>query len=164
MMQHEIKEVYTLGMNCIVTALVLTLVVLGLNVRNNFAAARNGQTSNERLYQQYVKYGTYNDTVVTGDEAISIIREFYTDNGITIYMNKDDNNKEFIMDKDIARQNPDKVSLEVLRDNINSLSSYRVWVVYDGYDVKDFARLSTDSKRTISTGNTSVTGICLIRE
>lgn len=163
-MQQEIKEVYTLAINCIMIAFVLTLVSMGMHVRSSFAAAKNNQISEEKAYQQYLTYGTYNDTIATGDEAVSIIREFYATDGITVYMNEDDNGDSLKVDKLSARQDKNLVNIEKLKNRINPLSSYHIWIVYDGIPVEEFVTYSDDAKRDYQSSSSTVTGVVLIRE
>lgn len=163
-MQHEIKEVYALAINCIMIAMVLVLVSMGMHVRNSFAASKNNQISKEKEYQQYLTYGSYNDTIVTGDQAISIIREFYATDGITVYMNQDDNGNSLKVDRIKARQNKNLVNIDKLKNRINPLSSYHVWIVYDGIAVEDFVTYSDENKRNYQSSSSVVTGVVLVRE
>lgn len=163
-MQQEIKEVYTLAINCIIVAFVLALVSMGMHVRSSFAAAKNGQISEEKAYQQYLTYGTYNDTLATGDETVSIIREFYATDGITVYLNEDDNGASLKVDKLSARKDKSLVNIENLKNRINPLSTYHVWIVYDGIPVEDFVTYSDEEKREYQSISSMVTGVVLVRE
>lgn len=162
-MDQEIKEIYGLAMNCIITGMVLALVMLGVHTRNSFAAAKNDQISRQAAYQDYVKYKVYDDRVLDGDETITLIREFFDEDGITIYMDKDANGQKYIVDKSSARQGTTLVDLTSLQNRIDSLSSYRVWLVYDYYDINDFITLSDTEKRNLPQTAGMVTGIVLIR-
>ena len=162
-MQEEIKEIYALAINCIITGMVLSLVMLGVHTRNSFAAAKNNQVSKEAAYQDYVKYKVYDDKVVNGDEAITIIREFYDEDGITIYMDRDKEGNKFQVTKLTARQDSSLVDLSKLQNRVDSLSQYRVWLVYDFYDIDDFVRLSDTDRRAIPQTAGMVTGIVLLR-
>ena len=162
-MDQEIKEIYSLAINCIITGMVLALVMLGVHTRNSFAAAKNDQISRQAAYQEYVKYKVYDDKVLAGDEAITLIREFYNEDGVTIYLDKDNTGASYQVDKNTARQNEALVDLTNLQNRIDATSSYRVWLVYDFYDMQDFVKLSDTDKRNIPQTAGMVTGIALIR-
>lgn len=162
-MDQEIKEIYSLAINCIITGMVLALVMLGVHTKNSFAAAKNDQISRQAAYQEYVKYKVYDDKVLTGDETITLIREFYNEDGITIYLDRDNTGASYQVDKTTARQNAALVDLTNLQNRIDATSSYRVWLVYDFYDIQDFVRLSDTDKRDIPQTAGMVTGIVLIR-
>ena len=162
-MDQEIKEIYSLAINCIITGMVLALVMLGVHTRNSFAAAKNDQRSRQAAYQEYVKYKVYDDKVLAGDEAITLIREFYNEDGVTIYLDKDNTGASYQVDKNTARQNEALVDLTNLQNRIDATSSYRVWLVYDFYDMQDFVKLSDTDKRNIPQTAGMVTGIALIR-
>lgn len=162
-MDQEIKEIYSLAINCIITGMVLALVMLGVHTKNSFAAAKNDQISRQAAYQEYVKYKVYDDKVLAGDEAITLIREFYNEDGITIYLDKDNTGASYQVDKNTARQNAALVDLTNLQNRIDATSSYRVWLVYDFYDMQDFVKLSDTDKRNIPQTAGMVTGIALIR-
>lgn len=162
-MDQEIKEIYSLAINCIITGMVLALVMLGVHTRNSFAAAKNDQISRQAAYQEYVKYKVYDDKVLAGDEAITLIREFYNEDGVTIYLDKDNTGASYQVDKNTARQNAALVDLTNLQNRIDATSSYRVWLVYDFYDMQDFVKLSDTDKRNIPQTAGMVTGIALIR-
>lgn len=162
-MGQEIKEIYSLAINCIITGMVLALVMLGVHTKNSFAAAKNDQISRQAAYQEYVKYKVYDDKVLTGDEAITLIREFYNEDGVTIYLDRDNTGASYQVDKTTARQNAALVDLTNLQNRIDATSSYRVWLVYDFYDMQDFVRLSDADKRNIPQTAGMVTGIALIR-
>lgn len=162
-MEQEIKEIYSLAINCIITGMVLALVMLGVHTKNSFAAAKNDQISRQAAYQEYVKYKVYDDKVLTGDEAITLIREFYNEDGVTIYLDRDNTGASYQVDKTTARQNAALVDLTNLQNRIDATSSYRVWLVYDFYDMQDFVRLSDTDKRNIPQTAGMVTGIVLIR-
>lgn len=162
-MDQEIKEIYSLAINCIITGMVLALVMLGVHTKNSFAAAKNDQISRQAAYQEYVKYRVYDDKVLTGDEAITLIREFYNEDGITIYLDRDNTGASYQVDKTTARQNAALVDLTNLQNRIDATSSYRVWLVYDFYDMQDFVRLSDTDKRNIPQTAGMVTGIALLR-
>lgn len=163
-MENEIKEVYVLAVNCIITALVLAIVAIGLNTRNSFASARNNQTAKEAAYSEYVKYGVYKEKDLIGDEVITLIREYYDQDGMTIYVDRDSDGNEFEISKEIARQHPDLVELDSLKNTIDSTSEYKSWLVYDFYDIDDFVTLSDEAKRNIAQTAGTVTGIVLIRQ
>lgn len=163
-MDNEIKEVYALALNCIIVAMVLALAMLGIHTRNEFAAARNNQTSRERAYQQYVNVEVYQDSILTGDEVISIIRDFYDEEGMEIYLDRDSAGDELNITKTLARQNPDLVDIEELRNKILPDFTYSVWLVYDFYDIQDFINLPDDAKRTTPRTAGNVTGIVLLRQ
>ena len=162
-MGQEIKEIYSLAINCIITGMVLALVMLGVHTKNSFAAAKNDQISRQAAYQEYVKYKVYDDKVLTGDEAITLIREFYNEDGVTIYLDRDNTGASYQVDKTTARQNAALVDLTNLQNRIDATSSYRVWLVYDFYDMQDFVRLSDTDKRNIPQTAGMVTGIALLR-
>lgn len=162
-MDQEIKEIYSLAINCIITGMVLALVMLGVHTKNSFAAAKNDQISRQAAYQEYVKYKVYDDKVLAGDEAITLIREFYNEDGVTIYLDKDNTGASYQVDKNTARQNAVLVDLTNLQNRIDATSSYRVWLVYDFYDMQDFVKLSDTDKRNIPQTAGMVTGIALIR-
>lgn len=162
-MDQEIKEIYSLAINCIITGMVLALVMLGVHTKNSFAAAKNDQISRQAAYQEYVKYKVYDDKVLAGDEAITLIREFYNEDGVTIYLDKDNTGASYQVDKNTARQNEALVDLTNLQNRIDATSSYRVWLVYDFYDMQDFVKLSDTDKRNIPQTAGMVTGIALIR-
>jgi hypothetical protein len=162
-MDQEIKEIYSLAINCIITGMVLALVMLGVHTKNSFAAAKNDQISRQAAYQEYVKYKVYDDKVLAGDEAITLIREFYNEDGVTIYLDKDNTGASYQVDKTTARQNAALVDLTNLQNRIDATSSYRVWLVYDFYDMQDFVKLSDTDKRNIPQTAGMVTGIALIR-
>lgn len=162
-MDQEIKEIYSLAINCIITGMVLALVMLGVHTKNSFAAAKNDQISRQAAYQEYVKYKVYDDKVLAGDEAITLIREFYNEDGVTIYLDKDNTGASYQVDKNTARQNAALVDLTNLQNRIDATSSYRVWLVYDFYDMQDFVKLSDTDKRNIPQTAGMVTGIALIR-
>lgn len=162
-MEQEIKEIYSLAINCIITGMVLALVMLGVHTKNSFAAAKNDQISRQAAYQEYVKYKVYDDKVLTGDEAITLIREFYNEDGVTIYLDRDNTGASYQVDKTTARQNEALVDLTNLQNRIDATSSYRVWLVYDFYDMQDFVRLSDTDKRNIPQTAGMVTGIALLR-
>lgn len=162
-MGQEIKEIYSLAINCIITGMVLALVMLGVHTKNSFAAAKNDQISRQAAYQEYVKYKVYDDKVLAGDEAITLIREFYNEDGVTIYLDKDNTGASYQVDKNTARQNAALVDLTNLQNRIDATSSYRVWLVYDFYDMQDFVKLSDTDKRNITQTAGMVTGIALIR-
>lgn len=162
-MDQEIKEIYSLAINCIITGMVLALVMLGVHTKNSFAAAKNDQISRQAAYQEYVKYKVYDDKVLTGDEAITLIREFYNEDGVTIYLDRDNTGASYQVDKNTARQNAALVDLTNLQNRIDATSSYRVWLVYDFYDMQDFVRLSDTDKRNIPQTAGMVTGIALLR-
>lgn len=162
--QQEIKEVYALAINCIITAVVLALVMLGIHTRNSFAAARNNQTANEVQYQEYVKYKVYDDKDLNGDETITLIREFFDADGIEIYLDRDNNGNSYRVDKMSARKDSSLVDLDTLKSRIDADSTYHVWLVYDFYDIDDFVRLSDESKRSLPTTAGTVTGIVLLRK
>lgn len=162
-MEQEIKEIYSLAINCIITGMVLALVMLGVHTKNSFAAAKNDQISRQAAYQEYVKYKVYDDKVLTGDEAITLIREFYNEDGVTIYLDRDNTGASYQVDKTTARQNAALVDLTNLQNRIDATSSYRVWLVYDFYDMQDFVRLSDTDKRNIPQTAGMVTGIALLR-
>lgn len=162
-MEQEIKEIYSLAINCIITGMVLALVMLGVHTKNSFAAAKNDQISRQAAYQEYVKYKVYDDKVLTGDEAITLIREFYNEDGVTIYLDRDNTGASYQVDKTTARQNAALVDLTNLQNRIDATSSYRVWLVYDFYDMQDFVRLSDTDKRNIPQTAGMVTGIVLLR-
>lgn len=162
-MDQEIKEIYSLAINCIITGMVLALVMLGVHTRNSFAAAKNDQISRQAAYQEYVKYKVYDDKVLAGDEAITLIREFYNEDGVTIYLDKDNTGASYQVDKNTARQNAALVDLTNLQNRIDATSSYRVWLVYDFHDMQDFVKLSDTDKRNIPQTAGMVTGIALIR-
>lgn len=162
-MDQEIKEIYSLAINCIITGMVLALVMLGVHTKNSFAAAKNDQISRQAAYQEYVKYKVYDDKVLTGDEAITLIREFYNEDGVTIYLDRDNTGASYQVDKTTARQNAALVDLTNLQNRIDATSSYRVWLVYDFYDMQDFVRLSDTDKRNIPQTAGMVTGIALLR-
>lgn len=162
-MEQEIKEIYSLAINCIITGMVLALVMLGVHTKNSFAAAKNDQISRQAAYQEYVKYKVYDDKVLTGDEAITLIREFYNEDGITIYLDRDNTGASYQVDKTTARQNAALVDLTNLQNRIDATSSYRVWLVYDFYDMQDFVRLSDTDKRNLPQTAGMVTGIALLR-
>lgn len=162
-MDQEIKEIYSLAINCIITGMVLALVMLGVHTKNSFAAAKNDQISRQAAYQEYIKYKVYDDKVLAGDEAITLIREFYNEDGVTIYLDKDNTGASYQVDKTTARQNAALVDLTNLQNRIDATSSYRVWLVYDFYDMQDFVKLSDTDKRNIPQTAGMVTGIALIR-
>lgn len=162
-MDQEIKEIYSLAINCIITGMVLALVMLGVHTKNSFAAAKNDQISRQAAYQEYVKYKVYDDKVLAGDEAITLIREFYNEDGVTIYLDKDNTGASYQVDKNTARQNEALVDLTNLQNRIDATSSYRVWLVYDFYDMQDFVKLLDTDKRNIPQTAGMVTGIALIR-
>lgn len=162
-MDQETKEIYSLAINCIITGMVLALVMLGVHTKNSFAAAKNDQISRQAAYQEYVKYKVYDDKVLAGDEAITLIREFYNEDGVTIYLDKDNTGASYQVDKNTARQNAALVDLTNLQNRIDATSSYRVWLVYDFYDMQDFVKLSDTDKRNIPQTAGMVTGIALIR-
>ena len=162
-MDQEIKGIYSLAINCIITGMVLALVMLGVHTKNSFAAAKNDQISRQAAYQEYVKYRVYDDKVLAGDEAITLIREFYNEDGVTIYLDKDNTGASYQVDKNTARQNAALVDLTNLQNRIDATSSYRVWLVYDFYDMQDFVKLSDTDKRNIPQTAGMVTGIALIR-
>lgn len=173
-MEKDIKEIYAIAMNCIVVSLTLVIVSLGMNVKNSYAVSQNNRISQQKAYQQYLKYGTLNETEVTGSEAISVIREFYADDGVVVYMDKDNSGRSLKMTKELARQkkgyinnslqNTDISSIEYLENAISSTSEYTVWVVYDGMDPSDLATMSLEEKRTVSQPSYTVSGIALIRK
>lgn len=162
-MDQEIKEIYSLAINCIITGMVLALVMLGVHTKNSFAAAKNDQISRQAAYQEYVKYKVYDDKVLTGDEAITLIREFYNEDGVTIYLDRDNTGASYQVDKTTARQNAALVDLTNLQNRIDATSSYRVWLVYDFYDMQDFIKLSDTDKRNLPQTAGMVTGIALLR-
>ena len=163
-MDSEIKEVYSLALNCIIVAMVLSLAMLGIHTRNEFASARNNQTSREKAYQQYVNIEVYQDRILTGDETISVIREFYDEDGLEIYLDRDSAGDELNITKTLARQNPELVNIEELRNKILPNFEYHVWLVYDFYDIQDFINLSDDAKRLTPKTAGNVTGIVLLRQ
>lgn len=163
-MQHEIKEVYALAINCIMAAMILTIVMLGIHTRNAFAAAKNDQVYREKAYNQYLTYGVYIGSVLTGDETVSIIREFYSTDGITIYLDKDNDNKSLTVDKLASRQDSSLVSITKLKNRIHPESEYKVWVVYDSMSIDDFLSLTDSEKEDLGNRSNMVTGIVLLRQ
>jgi hypothetical protein len=149
-------------------------VSLGLNVKSSYAAAQNNRISQEKAYKQYIKYGVYNETELTGSEAISMIRNFYAEDNLTIYVNKDKSGRSLKITKELARQgrgyingtltNSDVASSNFLENNITSTATYVAWIVYDGIDVEQFAGYSDEVKREMSQTSYTVTGIVLMQK
>lgn len=163
-MSEEIKELYALAISCIVTALVLSIVSLGLHTKSSFAATRNNQLSQQSLYNQYTEFGVYNEKTVNGAEVVSIIRDMFSHDGVTLYVDKDKNNQPITVSKEISRKDPVKASYETLTASIHSEQPYKVWIVYDSMEPTEFIALSDLEKAKASIQGHNVTGVVFLKQ
>lgn len=160
-MQDEVKDTFTLAINCAVAALVIVFIVMGVSLRNQMAQARNAQIAQQARYKESVRYSGYDDSLLTGDEIITLIREFYSNEGLEIYLDKDRNGNELYITTQLSRQNPNLVKIESLKSRIDSTKTtdgkgyktlYRVYLVYDSTDVKGVTKKQTQEPYSLVTG------------
>lgn len=160
-MQDEVKDTFSLAVNCVIAALILAFIVMGVSVRNQMAQSRNAQLAQQTRYKESVQYNGYDDALLTGDEIITLIRDFYSHEGLEIYLNHDKSGNPLYVTTQLSRQDPNLVKIETLKSRIDSSKTadgkkyntlYRVYLVYDSMDIKNVTAQQTPAPYSLVTG------------
>lgn len=160
-MQEEVKDTFSLAVNCIVAALIIAFMVMGVSLRNQMAQARNEQLAQQTRFKESVQYNGYDDALLTGDEIITMIREFYSHEGLEIYLDSDKAGNDLYITTQLSRQDPNLVKIETLRTRIDSSKTadnkkfntlYKVYLVYDSMDTKLVTEQQTPAPYSLVTG------------
>lgn len=160
-MSDEIKEVIYIGIGLILTASVLLFMSYLIGIRNDFAQARNQQAQTKEYMREHREFNGYNGLEHSADcskditswEVIAIIREYVGDDSIEIYVDRDKDGNELIMNSALVRNNPENYTYQALAKRFNQNNIYHPMLVYDGADPK-----TTTKPQTVDTAST-VTGI-----
>ncbi len=163
---EEIKETIFLAVGLLIIAGVLFFAAVALDVRSEIAHAFNSENQSRELLQEHRKFNLYdggNCTVtncedhINGDMVISLIRQYYQDTEIEIYVDNDSNGDELYVSYKESREDPDKFTLRELQNRIDTSEIYHPYLVYNGVDVK-----TVSSKQGENRYN-KVTGVSLVR-
>lgn len=133
-MHEEVKDMWTLAINCILAAMVFAFIALGLHTRNAIADARNRQIAKEEQYSEYTIYNGYDNGTLTGDEVVALIREF-SSRHIDIYVDKDKNNNKIVINDLIIMSNPGLVTIDTLKSRLDSTDIYKTYLAYNKQDL-----------------------------
>lgn len=165
-MPQEIEDVFTLAINCLVAAIVIAFIVLGISARNQMAQARNEQLVQQERYSQAAQYNGYDTSIITGDEVITLIREFYSHEDLEIYLDNDKYGNELYITTQLSRQDPNLVKIETLRNRLDLTKTadgkkyntlYQVYLVYDAMDIKEVV------DKQVAEGYSIVSGIKIVK-
>ena len=162
---EEIKETVFIAIGAILVASVLWFISSGIKLRNDFAHTRNSQIQTIDNAKEYREFNKYDGGECTGDcknhisgwEVVAVIREYVYDEGIEIYVDKDDNGNAIKMNSILVRMNPDNYDTTYLQTILGATSKYHTMLIYDGADPEQVT--SPQSKDYTST----VTGIRITR-
>lgn len=87
MFSSEIKETIYVAISLILAAAVLGLVAFVLDIRSDFASARNMETATKQSMETYTAFNKYQGEILYGEDVIAIIRE-YAGTDIAVYVDK----------------------------------------------------------------------------
>ena len=124
-MSDEIRETVFIGIEAMLLASVLLFMALGLQLRKDFAQTRNNQLVSELKAQEYREFNKYNgleheevgfcSSDVTGWEVVAAIRNYINSTEIEIYVDRDKEDNELVVQSYLVRQNPEVYSLMALK-------------------------------------------------
>lgn len=87
MFSSEIKETIYVAISLMLAAAVLGLVAFVLDIRSDFASARNMETATKQSMETYTAFNKYQGQILYGEDVIAIIRE-YAGTDIAVYVDK----------------------------------------------------------------------------
>jgi hypothetical protein len=87
-MENETREVVYLSVSLILLAAVLTFAVFGITLVHRVADIRNSETQSNEAVEQYRKFNKYDNTILTGDDAVELISQYGSLENFNIFVDR----------------------------------------------------------------------------
>lgn len=155
MEQSSTYDMIMLGVEYMLLAAFLVILVHFSSLRDDFAITRSEQTASVNAIRQYREFNQYDKGDCTGgdckshlygDEVIELIRKYFNDPDFEIYIDKtSENGTELIINATLSSANPNAYTLETLQKVIDSKTEFHPYLVYDGITPSQYTTYSESS-------------------
>lgn len=160
MEQSSTFEMVALGIEYILFAAFLVILIQTISIRDRYAESRADQIDKMRGIRQYREFSYYDKGIcsgeeckqhIFGDEVIELIRKYYDDSEFDIYIDKfNTEGVEFIVNATIVSINPQDYTLESLQKRISSRSEFHPYLIYDGITPSENTSYQNSSLGTVT--------------
>lgn len=181
-MQEETRNTVYLAISLIIAAITLYSIAYVIHVRSDFANTKYEAIYAQNRAEANRRFSSYNDSELSGAEVVALIRNYYTDGSIDLYIDKDKFGNSFLLDgttrnldykTSVANRNKVCVSFtstnldvtnalsksngyilaeKVIAAIIKNTDRYKTYLVYDGASVKNIANTRVYGNNSLVTG------------
>lgn len=171
-MQEEIKEAVYIGISALLLAIVLSFIIYGLELRNEYGKLRSDR-ANQIEYvselNEYELYNGYDEYVsnlwnlsgcvhcINGNDLVSVIKKYGVENKLAIYVdNRGDGENLYIY----GVENPLDYNTEYLQSIVGTNSEYHGILYFGNCD--EYSMMNEGNYREYNRSK-QVTGIVFIK-